>query len=169
VLSLGICSVILAGLSLNLISADSLVKAAHPSGNPDLIPPLDRETPELSATHISHIRIDPPFPTENDVIRITAFGNWFNICVPRYQSHQIVGNVIRITATASFFGVCVPIEGPTSWSFTIEVGPLPIGLYIVEVYFLDPSFWGRPPILYDTTSFLVPKVRLYLPVIRRNY
>lgn len=54
------------------------------------------------------------------------------------------------------------------WSFTVDASPLPVGLYTVEVYLADSSPWGMPPILYDTTLFLVSTERLYLPLILRN-
>ncbi len=135
-------------------------------------------SPLVSANHLikatgtsqgTQIVIDPPAPTPNDTIQIAVSGEWPNVCVPRYQSHQIVGKMIRIEAEATLFGRCIALEEPGSWSFIVEVGPLPIGLYTVEVYLVDSSFWGRPPILYGTTSFLVSTERLYLPVILRSY
>lgn len=157
-------------LTLFLALAERRVEAASPDSHLGLRsyiagPPFERYHP-----YGSHIRIEPRAPTPSDVIRIIVSGEWPNVCVPRYQSHQIIGNVIRIEAEATFIGMCIALAEPGSWSFTVEVGPLPIGLYTVEVYLVDASFWWRPPpILYDTTSFMVATERLYLPVILRSY
>jgi hypothetical protein len=49
------------------------------------------------------------------------------------------------------------------WEFTVEVGTLPAGSYTVELYINS--------VLDQTASFTVmmAEVRLYLPLIMRNY
>lgn len=150
------------GLGLVLVPAESQVKATGPSRTMDSMPRSFEHLLELYPFYDSHLTIEPSTPTPDDVIRITTGGEWSNVCVPRYQSHQVIGNIIRIEAEAILFGVCIPIEGPTSWSFTVEVGPLSNGLYTVELYILDPLV---EPVLYETTSFMVATDRLYLPII----
>jgi hypothetical protein len=153
------------GLGLVLASAGSQVKATSPSNHIASIPPPLKKAPDQYTSYHSYITIAPPAPTPDDVIRITVSGKWFNVCVPRYQSHQVNDNMIRIEAKATIFGFCVPIEGPTDWSFTVEVGPLPIGLYTIEFYIFDPLI-GL--ILYDNSTFMVATERLYLPIILRE-
>lgn len=157
-------------ITLILLSAftERRVEAHYPNHNANPTSYIAGQPLGLSFLFGSHIHLDPSQATPNDVIRITVGGEWFNVCVPRYHSHQIIGNVIRITASANLFDVCVALVEPTSWSFTVEIGPLPIGLYTVEVYLLDLSLPGSPPILYDTISFMVATERVYLPVILCN-
>jgi hypothetical protein len=138
------------------------VNATHPRSNPILISPADKESLDLDPPYGSHIHIDPPAPMPNDIIRITVSGDWPNVCVPRYYSHQIMGNVIRIDAVATLVGACIPVELPKFWSFDVEVGPLPVALYTIKLYILDPVIG---PIPYGTASFLVSTERLYLPII----
>lgn len=150
-------------LGLALILAGSQVRAAHPSGNSNLITPTDKESLELYPPYGSYIHINPPVPTPNDVIRITVSGEWPNGCVPTYQSHQLVGQMILIDATARGWA-CPAIVMP--WAFTVEVGPLPVSLYTIEIYITLRPLGG--PILYDTTSFIVSRERIYLPLILRR-
>jgi hypothetical protein len=159
---------LMVGLGLVLASDGSQVKATSLSST-DSMPRPFKHPLEQYTSYSSHITIDPSAPTPDDVIRITVGGEWFNVCVPRYQSHQVNDNTIRIEAVASF--ICMAIEGSTSWSFAVEVGPLPIGLYTVELYLYLLGLPGPliRPILYNSTSFMVATERLYLPVILRNH
>lgn len=142
-------------LALVLASARSQVGTASLSGNVDLGLPSRAATTQLWPG--TYIRIDPSMPTENDLIRITVGGEWPDACAPRYRSHQIVGNVIRIDAVLPCL-LCICAQVITPWSFTVEVGPLPVGLYTVEIN-------GR-----SALSFLVPTVtRLHLPLLLRNH
>lgn len=155
-------------LGLALAFAYSQAEAANLSSNLGSILPLEEVSFEGYAYTASAIRIDPPAPSPNDVIRITVSGEWPNMCVPRYQSHRIKGNTIRIDAVGTLFGICIAVCMPMSWSLAVEVGPLPVGLYTVEFYILDPV---GGPIGYNSTSFLVATERIYLhlPVILHNY
>jgi|GEM_PF-5531552 len=155
-------------LTLLPVFTERLVAAARLNNDFDPISYTVGQPFEQNPPAGSHIRIDPSLPTPDDILRIRVSGEWINVCVPHYEAHRIVGNVIRIEAVTTLLGVCLPIELPRSWSFTVEVGPLPIGVYTVEVYLLDSSFPGRPPILYDAASFLVATDRLYLPLFWAN-
>ena len=104
------------------------------------------------------IDIDPPSPTEHDAIRITSSGMWGNSCIPHYQSHQIHGDVIRIYAGLPYppGTICASVVLP--WGFTLEVGPLPAGLYTVEVYVVGYSgYWPS----YGTDTFVVSEGTQY--------
>ena len=111
-----------------------------------------------------YISIEPHFPTVNDVISITSSGEWPNACVPEYKYHQVIDAVIQIySETPPPETVCAQVFA--SWSFSIKVGPLPAGNYIVEVYTspegFPPSFWDSRPftVLSEINSML------YLPVV----
>lgn len=149
--SLRICLVM---LSVVLALVDIQVKAAPSRGNPNLITPADEESLELYFPYGSYIHISPSAPTPNDVIRITVSGESACANVPRYLSHEIVGNMIKIYTTPPF-PICLPAITP--WSFTVEVGPLPVGAYNVQAN-------GQ------LCSFLVATERayIYLPVILRR-
>lgn len=151
--NLGIWLIILVMSSLALAFADNSAKAAKPSSNLNLIPLPDKKGTASYPSYGSHIRIDPPTPTPDDVIRITASGEWSDSCVPRYQSHQIMGNVINIYTTPPS-PACLTVIMP--WSFTVEISPLPKGFYIVRIYRVGLK------------SFFVSPEQLYLPVILRN-
>jgi hypothetical protein len=139
-------------LSLGLISAKSEIGVASPTNDIELISPANPTL--IWPGYDSQISINPSTPRPGDVIRITVWGEWPNGCVPRYQSHQIEGNAIRInTVPPCFFCSCLMVISP--WSFTVEVGSLPVGLYTVEVV-------GS---VYKTTLFMVAKERLYFPII----
>ena len=150
---------LLVGLGLVLVSSGSPVKAFNPGIKTPTAPPSLEHPPEPSSSSFeTHFTTEPAMPTPNDVIQITVGGEWPDSCVPRYQSHQIEGNVIRINTLALPCYLCACFYVISPWSFTIEVGPLPIGLYIVEVI-------GS---VYKTTTLIVATERLYLPVILRN-
>lgn len=151
------------GLILAIIASQT--EAAPPATNLTTRPPILKSLVETNHSDSSHISLVPPMPTENDTLKITVSGVWWNTCVPRYQDHSLEGNEIRIYATADRFGLCIALAGPTFWSFTVEVGPLPVGLYVINVYLVEPLFG---PNLYDTRSLIIPKVRLYLPLIVRR-
>lgn len=155
---------IMTGLVVALAFTESQVEAAPNNLGSNL--PIKKVLPLESIYYAGNLRVDPPMPTPNDVIRITASGESPNGCVPHYQSHRVEGNRIRIDATGNLYGVCVALWMPVTWSFGIEVGPLPVGFYTIELYILDPIIG---PVRYTTTSFLVTTERLYLPIIRRNY
>ncbi len=119
-----------------------LNKATSPSDDPPDDSPADGIT----------IDIDPPAPTDNDVVRITPSGLWGSSCVPLYQSHQIDGDVIHIYAGLPYppDTACAGVVLP--WGFTLEVGPLPAGLYTVEIQVVGYSgYWPN----YGIKTFVV--------------
>jgi hypothetical protein len=83
-------------LGLALASTGGSVKAINVDS---MLSPL-KKVPELYPSYDSHITIAPSAPTPDDVIRITVSGKWFNVCVPRYQSHQVNGTMILYDTTS---------------------------------------------------------------------
>lgn len=74
----------------------------------------------------------PALPANNSPITIRAFGMWHDACVPRYQTHQIIGNVITIAAVANPpMVVCGQVITP--WSFSVAIDPLSAGNYRVDL------------------------------------
>ena len=105
-----------------------------PSPTPTLIPtdpppPTATPTGTATATQTVQIHIHPPAPSTTDVVSITVAGMHPNNCVPRYGSHNVVGNLIAITSTPSPEPFCLPAEFP--WEYAVEVGPLAAGDYTV--------------------------------------
>ena len=148
---------LIVALGFILAAAEGQVKATSPSNAIDTMPPPMKRASNLYISYDTYIAIVPSAPTPDDVIRIAMGGEWPNSCVPRYKSHQIEGSLIRIIAEPScIFCYCLQVIMP--WSFVIEVGSLPVGLYTVEVR-------GS---VYKTTTFMVTTERLFLPVILNN-
>jgi len=80
------------------------------------------------------INIAPVLPTPDDTIQITPSGDWCDMCIPSYQSHQVMGNVIRVDAILDYPpGIACP-QVITPWVFTVDVGNLHSGSYRVDVY-----------------------------------
>ena len=113
----------------------------------------------LEQTYLpNQININPSQPTKDDLIQITPQGTWGNTCVPSYQSHQITGSLIRIDAVSNPSGIrCT--AALTSWQFTFDIGSLRAGPYTVELYV---STAGDPPVLKNSTSFVVAPVPIYV-------
>ncbi|MBW7883249.1 MAG: fibronectin type III domain-containing protein [Caldilineaceae bacterium] len=83
--------------------------------------------PPISNTNL--ISVEPPLPTNSDLITITVSGVYTNSCTPVYASHQLVDHVISIVGQLSGELFCLPVE--TAWSYAVQVGPLPTGTYTV--------------------------------------
>ncbi len=149
-------ALVLAGWVLALAAGQAT--ASRPGANPDLTPAPVRQT--YSAIGDVQISIFPPAPTASDVIQITAFGEWWDSCVPRYQSHQVVGNTIEIDAVYSPPPGTYCLQLITPWDFTLEIGHLPAGMYTVQVYI---------PGAVGTTSFIVLPATFTPPLISAVY
>lgn len=106
----------------------------------------------------NEININPSEPTKDDLIQIIPQGTWGSGCVPRYESHQITGSLIRIDALSNPSGFrCT--SALTSWQFTLDIDSLRAGTYAVELYV---STAGNPPLLKNSTSFVVAKAPIYV-------
>jgi hypothetical protein len=93
----------------------------------NVIPPNEYEPPRIV--------VQPITPTIQEVIFITFIGTHTNACVPAYQSHEINDRTITVWSTTPTIGVaCAQVILP--WRFTIEVGPLPAGVYTIHAPFL---------------------------------
>jgi hypothetical protein len=98
--------------------------------------------------------VDPVSPTEGNHILITAGGEWYDSCIPTYQSHQIVGNVVVVDAAVLVPPGTACLDVVTSWSIDAHLGRLPPGSYQTELYITDtdPDFGTE---LCSTGAFTV--------------
>lgn len=75
------------------------------------------------------LSVDPPIPSSLETVRVSA--SLFEPYDPNLQFAGVIGNRVRFTADF----VPVPVTPPPSvlWTASAEVGPLPAGLYILEI------------------------------------
>ena len=104
---------------------------------------------------VVQISLEPPQPTELDVISIIVSGVHTSSCVPQYQSHQRIGYLIAIQSMPSPEMFCLPAEFP--WRYAITVGPLAAGQYTVT------HTLGQ---VVDTTFFTVTAATPGAPVFQ---
>lgn len=129
-------------LVLCLVFMWALVKLVN---SKDLTFTYDGEIDQAFCGYGFQISIDPVLPTIDDTIRVTSSGEWSTLCVPEYQSYQVVSNVIRIDLVYDPSAICPAIITP--WRQTVDVGTLPSGIYEVNVCIND--------VCCGTKSFIV--------------
>lgn len=104
-------------------------------------------TPAASASVSTQIAIDPANPSENEAITITASSMWDNGCVPSYHFHHVEENTIYLQAVLpASDAICLDVL--TAWEFTVEIGLLPAGDYIIPFTIVMND--GTP--ISDTTA-----------------
>ena len=118
-------------------------------------------------------RVDmaPSFPTQDGYVQVIASGDWYDTCIPFYQSHQIDSNLIRVDAIVDYPAGTGCADMITPWEFTVDVGKLPSGFYEVNLYITD--VFNQVPIptaLCATKCFTVfTKLnKTYLPIIAKQ-
>jgi len=105
-------------------------------------------------------------PTQDDDVQVSAIGDWYDTCIPAFQSHQIDNNVIRVDAIVDYPPGTGCGDMITPWKFMVDVGKLLTGVYEVNLYITD-TFNQVPTALCATKSFTVftEVSRIYLPII----
>ena len=100
-----------------------------------------------------HIGIQPPNPTEEDIVQVIVSGEWGNSCPVVTHEHNLAGNTIEISAFVNSEPGIGCLDVVTPWSFVEEIGALPAGAYRVEVTAtdLESGFWG----FHDVATFSV--------------
>ena len=116
----------------------------------------------------AQVNVVPGLPTQDDDIQVIAAGDWYDTCIPFYQSHQIDDNVIREDAVVDYPPDTGCADMITPWEFMVDIGKLPAGFYEVNLYITD-VFNGVPTTLCATKSFAVftEVSRIYLPIIAK--
>jgi hypothetical protein len=110
-------------------------------------------------------------PTQDEYIQVIASGDWYDTCMPFYQSHQIDNNLIRVDAIVDYPPTTGCGDMITPWEFTVDVGKLPSGFYEVNLYITD--VFNQVPIptaLCATKCFTVftELNKTYLPIIAKQ-
>jgi len=107
----------------------------------------------------TQITIDPANPSENEAIAITVSGMWHNGCVPTYQFHHVEENTIYLQAVLPpSDAICLDVL--TAWDFTVEIGLLPTGDYIVPFTIVMND---GTPISETTARFTVTSASIQQP------
>ena len=116
----------------------------------------------------AQISVVPSLPTQDDNVQVRASGDWYDTCIPFYQSHQIDNHVIRVDAVVDYPPGTGCGDMITPWEFMVDIGKLPTGVYEVNLYITD-VFNQVPTALCATKSFAVfPEVsRIYLPMLAK--
>jgi len=114
----------------------------------------------------AQINVIPSLPTQDDDVQVSAIGDWYDTCIPAFQSHQIDNNVIRVDAIVDYPPGTGCGDIITPWKFMVDVGKLLTGVYEVNLYITD-TFNQVPTALCATKSFTVftEVSRIYLPII----
>ncbi len=114
----------------------------------------------------ARINVIPSVPAQDDDVQVSASGDWYDTCIPFYQSHQIDDHVIRVDAIVDYPPHTGCGDMITPWEFMLDIGKLPTGLYVVNLYITD-TFNQVPTTLCATKSFTVftEVSRIYLPAI----
>ena len=111
------------GRMVALVAVVVMVVALSPD------PPLAAAGSGLSITSVA---VEPPEPTERDLIRITVEGTMSSTC-PVSSSHELFENFILVLNVFIPPGsICLHIPG--SFSVTEEIDRLPAGVYQVVAY-----------------------------------
>ncbi|MFQ5814483.1 MAG: hypothetical protein ACE5I2_14995 [Anaerolineae bacterium] len=119
----------------------------------------------------ARIDIVPTLPTQDDDVQVIASGDWYDTCIPFYQSHLIDNNLIRVDAIVDYPAGTGCADMITPWEFMVDVGKLPAGSYEVNLYITD--VFNQVPIpttLCATKHFTVfPELnKTYLPIIAKQ-
>ena len=108
------------------------------------------------------VNVSPAVPTVDDVVLVAISGMWGSSCTPVYQSHVITSTSITVIAVAN--PECLPCPLViTPWGFTMELGGLTSGTYMIRLYI---AVCSDLPVLCATerlTVFDDPR-RAYLPI-----
>jgi len=108
--------------------------------------------------------------TQDDDVQVIASGEWYDTCIPFYQSHQIDNHLIRVDAIVDYPAGTGCADMITPWEFMVDVGKLPPGFYEVNLYITD--VFNQVPIptaLCATKRFTVftELSKTYLPIIAK--
>lgn len=116
------------------------------------------------------VDVVPSPPTLEVSVQVVASGEWYDSCIPFYQSHEIDGNLIRVDAVVDYppHTGCADVISP--WEFTIDMGKLPASSYEANLYITD--VFNQVPVptsLCATRHFRVftELRKTYLPLIAR--
>jgi len=114
----------------------------------------------------AQVNVVPSLPTQDDDIQVIASGDWYDTCIPFYQSHQVDNHVIRVDAVVDYPPDTGCGDMITPWKFTVDLGRLSTGFYEVNLYITD-TFNQVPTTFCATKGFTVftEVSRIYLPVI----
>jgi len=117
----------------------------------------------------AQINVVPSLPVQDDDVQVIASGDWYDTCIPSYQSHQIDNNVIRVDAVVDYPPHTGCADVITPWEFAVDIGQLPAGFYEVDLYVTD-TFNHVPTTLCAIGSFTVLTELnvVYLPIIARQ-
>ena len=118
----------------------------------------------------ARIDVVPSLPTQDEYVQVIASGDWYDTCIPFYQSHQIVNHLIRVDAIVDYPAHTGCADMITPWEFTVDVGKLPAGFYEVKLYITD--VFNQVPIptsLCATKHFRIftELDKTYLPIIAK--
>lgn len=116
----------------------------------------------------AQINVVPSLPTQDDNVQVTASGDWYDTCIPSFQSHLIDNHVIRVDAVVDYPPGTGCADMITPWEFMVDIGKLSPGSYEVDLYITD-IFNEIPTTLCATKSFTVftELSKIYLPVIAK--
>ena len=118
----------------------------------------------------ARINVVPSLLTQDDDVQVIASGEWYDTCIPFYQSHQIDNHLIRVDAIVDYPAGTGCADMITPWEFMVDVGKLPPGFYEVNLYITD--VFNQVPIptaLCATKRFTVftELSKTYLPIIAK--
>lgn len=119
----------------------------------------------------ARIDVVPSLPTQDEYVQVIASGDWYDTCIPFYQSHQIDNNLIRVDAIVDYPAGTGCGDMITPWEFMVDIGKLPAGFYEVNLYITD--VFNQVPIpttLCATKCFTVftELSKTYLPIIAKQ-
>ncbi len=118
----------------------------------------------------AQINVVPNLPTQDDHVQVIASGEWYDTCIPFYQSHQIDDHLIRVDAIVDYPPGTGCADMITPWEFMVDIGELTAGSYEVNLYITDVfNQVPTPTTLCATKRFTVfPELnRTYLPIIAK--
>ena len=118
----------------------------------------------------ARIDVAPSLPTQDECLQVIASGDWYDTCIPFYQSHQIDNNLIRVDAIVDYPAGTGCADMITPWEFTVDIGKLAPGSYEVNLYITD--VFNQVPIptaLCATKPFTITELnKTYLPIIAKQ-
>jgi hypothetical protein len=96
-----------------------------------------------------NVSILPPNPTSQDIVAITATGEWSDSCIPNTSFIPVIGNNINFQIYANYPPYTACLQVISGWQQTKQIGPLSPG-----VYTLRTQLTGYP-MYTQTTHFTV--------------